>query len=134
LLADRPHPDQGNERPQHVVGPLADHVDPRIARILPTIAMLQILGAQPYLKNIRRFEFIKQVQQHIPDPEKDTPQLMVEKLRQFDRNLPTILAATYKAEGITPKLDVAMKDRYVRLGGGDKNKARLMARQDGWNF
>jgi hypothetical protein len=74
------------------------------------------------------------VQQHIPDPEKDTPQLMVEKLRQFDRNLPTILAATYKAEGITPKLDVPMRDRYMRLSGGDVNKARLMARQDGWDI
>jgi hypothetical protein len=125
--------DPANEDPNSILAKMPN-TDPRIARLMPTIAMLQILGAQPYLKNIRRFEFIKQVQQHIPDPEKDTPQLMVEKLRQFDRNLPTILAATYKAEGITPKLDVPMRDRYMRLSGGDVNKARLMARQDGWDI
>lgn len=125
--------DPSNVDPDSIVSKLPG-VDPRIARILPTIAMLQIVGAQPYLKNIRRFEFIKQVQQHIPDPEKDTPQLMLSKLQQLNRNLPLILAATYKGEGVTPKMDREMGERYMHLAGDDHNKARLMARQDGWKF
>jgi len=122
-----------NIDPNSIVAKLPN-VDPRIARILPTIAMLQIVGAQPYLRNIRRFEFIKQVQQHLPDPEKDTPQLMMDKLQQLNRNLPLMLAATYKGEGVTPKLDELTRDRYMRNAGGDANKARLMARQDGWDI
>ena len=31
LLADAAHADQGDERPQHVVGPFADHVDAGVA-------------------------------------------------------------------------------------------------------
>jgi hypothetical protein len=125
--------DPSNIDPDSVAAQMPN-VDPRIARLMPNIAMLQILASQPYLKNIRRFEFIKQVQQHVPDPEKDTPQLMLAKMQQMDRNLPMILAATKKAEGVTPKLDKDMRDRYFRLAGNDVDKAKLMARQDGWTF
>lgn len=125
--------DPSNIDPDSIVSQLPN-VDPRLARLMPTIAMLQIVGAQPYLQGVRRFEFIKQIQSHLPDPAKDTPQLMVSKLQQLNRNLPGLEAALYKAEGITPKMDTPMAQRYLNLAGGDKGKARVMAKTDGWNF
>jgi hypothetical protein len=82
------------------VATLLPTVDPRLAKLLPTLAMLQIIGAQPYLRSVRRFEFVKQIQQHLPDPEKDTPQLMLEKLNQLQRNLPGLEKALMESEGI----------------------------------
>jgi hypothetical protein len=82
------------------VATLLPNVDQRLAKLLPTLAMLQILGAQPYLRSVRRFEFVKQIQQHLPDPEKDTPQLMLEKLNQLQKNLPGLEKALYESEGV----------------------------------
>lgn len=79
------------------------NIDPRLAKLFPTIAMLQVVGAQPWLRNIRRFEFLQQVQQHLPDPEKDTPELMVSKLDTLSSNLPNLMRAAYEEEGITQK-------------------------------
>lgn len=125
--------DPSNVDPNSIVSQLPN-VDPRLARLMPTIAMLQIVGAQPYLQGVRRFEFIKQIQSHLPDPSKDTPQLMVSKLQQLNRNLPALEAALYKSEGITPKMDAAMAQRYLNMAGGSKDKARVMGKTDGWDF
>jgi len=83
------------------VATLLPNVDQRLAKLLPTLAMLQIIGTQPYLRNVRRFEFVKQIQQHVPNPELDTPQLMLEKLKTMQRNLPALEKALYESEGVT---------------------------------
>jgi hypothetical protein len=94
--------DPSSVSPDSVVSALPN-IDPRLAKLLPTIAMLQIVASQPWLRNIRRFEYLQQVQQHLPDPEKDTPQLMLDKLDTMSENLPNLQRAAYEEEGIEPK-------------------------------
>lgn len=85
---------------QASVASMLPNIDPRLARIFPTIAMLQVVGAQPYLRGMRNFNYIKQVQAHIPDPEKDTPDLMLSKMQQMQHNLPGLVSAIQASEGI----------------------------------
>lgn len=125
--------DPANVDPNSVVS-MMPGVDPRLAHLMPTIALLQIIGASPYLRGTRNYNFVTQIQQHLPDPTKDTPQLMVSKLQQLVRNLPGLEAALYKSEGIDPRPDTAMLTRYANLAGGNAAKMKLMMRQDGWNI
>lgn len=93
--------DPSSVSPDSIVAMLPN-VDPRLAKLLPTIAMLQVVAAQPWLRNIRRFEFLQQVQQHLPNPEQDTPENMLNKLDSMSINLPNLMRAAYEEEGITP--------------------------------
>ncbi len=76
------------------------NIDPTLARILPVVAQLQIVAAQPYMNNSRNFQFMEQIQQHIPNPEKDSPALMVEKIHAMQQTLPIIRAGIMRAEGL----------------------------------
>ncbi len=81
-------------------GIVPSNIDPTLAKILPVIAQLQIVAAQPYMNNSRNFQFMQQIQQHIPNPEKDSPALMVEKIHAMQQTLPIIRAGIMKAEGV----------------------------------
>lgn len=76
------------------------NVDPRIAKIFPAISMMKVVLAQPFMNNSRNFMFMQQIQQHVPDPEKDTPQLMLSKAQWIKQSLPMIKNAVYESEGI----------------------------------
>jgi len=76
------------------------NIDPTLARILPVVAQLQIVAAQPYMNNSRNFQFMQQIQQHIPNPEKDSPALMVEKIHAMQQTLPIIRKGIMAAEGL----------------------------------
>lgn len=112
--------DPANVDPSSVVTALPN-IDPRLAKLFPTIAMLQVVGAQPWLRNIRRFEFLQQVQQHLPDPEKDAPELMLSKLDTLSENIPNLQRAAYEEEGITvkpfKKATVAEVNKYATDSG-----------------
>ena len=112
--------DPANVSPESVVSALPN-IDPRLAKLFPTIAMLQVVGAQPWLRNIRRFEFLQQVQQHLPNPAQDSPQLMLSKLDTLSENMPNLIRAAYEEEGITPKpykpATVAQVQAYAEKSG-----------------
>jgi hypothetical protein len=76
------------------------NVDPRIAKIFPAISMMKVVLAQPFMANSRNFQFMQQIQQHVPDPEKDTPQLMLSKAQWIKQSLPMIKRAVYESEGV----------------------------------
>lgn len=96
--------DPSNVNPNSIVSyarqMLGVDIDPRLARIFPTIAMLQIIGSKPYMGGIRNFNYIQQIQQHIPDPEKDSPDNMLNKLNNLEHNLPGLETAIYAGNGI----------------------------------
>jgi hypothetical protein len=97
--------DPSNIDPSSVAS-LLPNIDPRLARIFPTIAMLQIVGSQPYMRGMRNFNYIKQIQAHIPDPEKDTPDLMLSKMQQMQHNLPGLESAIRASEGLGERTPV----------------------------
>jgi hypothetical protein len=74
--------------------------DARITKMFPAIAMMKVVLAQPFMNNSRNFQFMQQIQQHVPDPEKDTPQLMLSKAQWIQKSLPMIKKAVYESEGI----------------------------------
>jgi hypothetical protein len=124
--------DPANVDPNSIVS-MMPTVDPRLARLMPAIAMMQIVGAQPYLRNVRNFNYVQMVQQHLPNPATDTPQMIVSKLRNMNRTLPMAEVKLLQSEGLPAQLDQNMVKRYVDLAGGDRAKARVMAVQDGWS-
>lgn len=75
--------------------------DPRITKMFPAIAMMKVVLAQPFMNNSRNFQFMQQIQQHVPDPEKDTPQLMLSKAQWIQKSLPMIKQAVMESEGVS---------------------------------
>lgn len=100
---------------QRSVAAFFPDVDPRIAKLIPTMAQIQLTAAQPYLHGSRNFQFMKQIQQHIPNPETDGPTLMASKLRNLDRGVLEIKASTLIGEGVTPRLTESDANRYMQL-------------------
>lgn len=82
------------------LGIVPSNVDPVMAKLLPIIAQVQIIGGMAYLKGIRNQKYIAQIQQHVPDPTKDTPELMVSKLQNLQQTLPLLKQAIYESEGV----------------------------------
>ena len=91
--------DPSNVDPKSIAA-LLPNVDPRLAEIMPTLAMIKIVGGQAYQRGTRSFQYINQIQQHLPDPERDTPQLMLSKLQQMTPNLSGLRSAVYQSEGV----------------------------------
>lgn len=83
-------------------GVLPTNIDPQMAKLLPLVAQVQILGGLPYLKGIRNQQYIQQIQTHLPDPTKDSPELMVSKLDNLSQTLPLLKQAVYESEGAAP--------------------------------
>lgn len=81
-------------------GVIPDNVDPTLAHLLPTIAQLQIVGGLPYLRGTRSYQYIQQIQQHLPDPEKDSPALMVDKIHSLQKTMPILRQSVLESEGV----------------------------------
>jgi hypothetical protein len=56
-------------------------------KLMALASQLKIIAAQPYVKNSRSYQWIQQVQQHIPDPYKDSEALMSKKLQNLSKTL-----------------------------------------------
>ena len=65
--------------------------------IIPTVALLRVMLTTPYLRGLRNFDYVKQIQQHLPGPT-DTPKLMSEKMEQLRKNLPLLVRAIEDVE------------------------------------
>lgn len=129
--------DPANVSADSIVSALPN-IDPRLAKLLPTIAMLQVVGAQPWLRNIRRFEFLQQVQQHLPNPDQDTPQLMLSKLDTLSQNMPNLIRAAYEEEGIKAKpykdATVAEVQAFAAKSGQKYSDVAHSLRQGGYRI
>lgn len=73
-------------------------VDPPYDYIIPTAALLRTMLTTPYLRGLRNFNYVQQIQQHLPSPT-DTPQLILEKIAQLRQNIPLLVKAINEVEG-----------------------------------
>jgi len=85
---------------EYQAGKSPTNIDPTLAKILPTVAQLQIIGGLPYMQGTRSYQYLQQIQQHLPNPEKDTPEQMANKLHTVATTLPLLRQATLDAEGV----------------------------------
>lgn len=72
-------------------------VDPPYDQIIPTAALLRVQMTTPYLRGLRNFNYVRQIQQHLPGPT-DTPKLMMQKIAQLRANVPLLQEAIYATE------------------------------------
>lgn len=61
--------------------------DPKYQKIMALGKQLQLIASQPYAKNSRAIQWLNKIQEHIPDPSKDSEGLMVEKLANLSQTL-----------------------------------------------
>jgi len=61
--------------------------DPKYQKIMALGKQLQLIASQPYAKNSRAIQWLNKIQEHIPDPSKDSEGLMAEKLQNLNQTL-----------------------------------------------